>query len=217
MSSKEGTKIYSVTKTKGLLDITGNEYDSRWRDAAVLHDFHYPWESDQPPPTAFRALHNDQWFYCRFDVSDPAVYIHHETRDKHDVVSSSRAEIFFKGDDRLAPYYCLEIDPIGRVLDYQGIYHRNFDFNWSWPAGHLLVHAENRKEGYTIQAAISKTSLRDLGLLKNSNLQAGIFRGDCRPTGDGNFQFRWISWVRPDSETPDFHIASSFGLLHLEE
>jgi hypothetical protein len=27
---------------------------------------------------------------------------------------------------------------------------------------------------------------------------------------------RWISWQRPQSSVPDFHIPSSFGEFHLE-
>lgn len=196
--------------------MTGVINNSLWKQATTLSDFQYPWENNAPPPTTFRALHDNEWFYCLFNVTDPHVYLHHDTNDKMDVVSSSRAEIFFKADDSLDPYYCLEIDPLGRVLDYIGTYHRKFDFNWSWPAGHLSIHAERHKEGYNVQAAISKASLSKLHLLNDNTLQAGIFRGDCFPQDDGKLHFKWISWVRPDSETPDFHIPSSFGLLRLE-
>lgn len=150
-----------------------------------------------------------------FDVSDPAVYIHVEKNDKSEVAASSRAEIFFRSDDRLDPYYCLEIDPLGRVLDYEGTYHRHFNEKWSWPKDHLIVKTNRRDDGYTLEFAISKVSLEKLGLLKEGTLQAGIFRADCVRTS-GETEFKWISWENPDSKTPDFHIPSSFGLLQLE-
>jgi hypothetical protein len=216
-NSTERTKTYSVRKISGSPELSGNGDDIRWRSALVLDDFQYPWEKEKTPPTKFRALHNEDWLYCLFDVTDPAVFIRQEKHDKTEVASSSRAEIFFKADDRLDPYYCLEIDPLGRVLDYEATYHRQFNVRWSWPKDQLIIRTRQRSDGYTIEVAISKASLKALGLLKNNTLQAGIFRADCAPQADGDLRFKWISWVKPDSKTPDFHIPSSFGLLRLED
>lgn len=216
LQSTEKIKTYNIRRTTAEPILSGKGDDPQWKGAEVLTDFHFPWEKEKPYPTTFRALHDDKWVYFLFDVTDPAVHVEIKTNNKMEVAASSRAEIFFKTDDRLDPYYCLEIDPNARVLDYEARHHRQFDVAWSWPKDHLLIKTDRRKDGYTVEFAITKTSLTQLGLLKNNSLQAGIFRADCTPNPGAEPDFKWISWVKPDSPTPDFHIPSSFGLLILD-
>ena len=66
-----------------------------------------------------------------------------------------------------------------------------------------------------VEGSITLASLRDLDLLNNDELQAGLFRGECLKAGDTQSSFSWISWVKPDSDHPDFHIPSSFGVIKL--
>jgi hypothetical protein len=115
------------------------------------------------------------------------------------------------------PYYCLELDPNGRVLDYKAEYYRKFNTEWSWPTGQLVVKASRKAEDYKVEVAIRKESLRGLGVLKGSKLEAGLYRGDCLSLNGDQASMSWISWMNPKSETPDFHIPSSFGCLILEE
>lgn len=213
----EGTKTYQVKKITVAIEPSGKGNHPLWKNASELSDFSYPWEKGTPPLTKFRAMHNDTWLYCLFEVVDDNINIQQITNDKAEVAASSRVEIFFRKDDKLKPYYGLELDPLGRVLDYECTYHRNFNSQWSWPAGHLIVKTERRQNGYSVEIAISKASLEKLGLLKNKTLQAGLYRGDCFLKTDGSPDFKWISWVKPDSKTPDFHIPSSFGILTLED
>ena len=214
---KEVRKIYSVKKISAAIHFTGKGDDPVWQKADLLSDFSYPWEQEKPRPTNFRALHNDEWLYCLFEVTDADINIRRVTDHKSEVASSSRAEIFFKIDDRLNPYYCLEIDPLGRVMDYQGHYYRNFDLNWTWPPEHIAVKTAITETGYTIELALSKVSLKELGLLTNNTLLAGLYRADCSFGVTGEPDFKWISWMKPESKTPDFHIPSSFGTFRLEE
>lgn len=214
---KDGVKQYSVQKINSDIALSGKGADPLWKNASVLSDFRYPWQKESAPATTFRALHNDTWFYGLFDVRDEFVYVHRKTNHKSEVASSSRAEIFFRIDEKLNPYYCLEMDPIGRVLDYKATHYRKFDISWSWPEGHLIIRTEKKKDGYTVEFAISKASLKELGLLKGNKLEAGLFRGDSFPKNEGEPDFKWISWMQPQSETPDFHIPSSFGILMLME
>jgi hypothetical protein len=215
--SKEGRKTYSVKKISEEINTSGKGDHVLWKSANVLSDFNYPWEKEKPLPTRFKALHNDAWVYCLFEVVDDNINIFQDKNHKDEVAASSRVEIFFKKDDKLLPYYCMELDPIGRVLDYEGTYHRNFNGKWSWPAGNLIVKTARTKDGYSVEVAVSKASLSKLGLLQGNTLQAGLYRADCFKTKDGSHDFKWISWVKPDSKTPDFHIPSSFGILRLEE
>ena len=208
-------KKYPVKKIAADVQLTGEGADPQWQQAEILSDFVYPWENETPPSTNFRALHNEAWVYCLFDVTDHQVNIRRETDDKWEVAASTRAEIFLRIDDKLSPYYCLEIDPLARVLDYEGHHYRKFNGKWSWPKDGLIVKSHLRSDGYTIEIAISKASLLQLNLLRDNQLQAGLFRADCLPTKEGRPDFKWASWVRPDADTPDFHIPSAFGILEL--
>lgn len=213
----QGENTYLIKKVNGKLPLTGKGNDPAWYQAPPLTDFRYPWEDDAPPPTTFRALHNDDWVYFLFVVEDDDVNIRTATNQKTEVAASSRAEIFFRIDEKLTPYYCLEIDPLARVLDYEARYHRNFDTSWSWPKDQLVIKTEQRADGYSVEFAISKKSLQALKLLKDNALEAGLFRANCVFRENGEPDFKWISWLQPDAATPDFHIPSSFGILRLEE
>lgn len=210
------TKKYLVKKIDTTLELSGKGDDPRWRKAVLLDDFVYPWEDERPHPTRFRALHHNDWLYCLFEVTDPDVNIFRERDDKWEVAASSRAEIFFRIDEKLTPYYCLEIDPLGRVLDYRGSFHRKFDRDWSWPEKGLVVKTHSTQTGYTLELAFTKASLEQLGLLSKNTLQAGLYRADCFRKNEDR-DFKWISWIRPQSPSPDFHIPSSFGKLELED
>lgn len=210
-------KTYSVNKISGSIHVSGAGDDPLWNKASPLSDFSYPWATETPQKTTFKALHNDSLVYCLFDIDDDHVTISNDKNGKMDVVSSSRAEIFFKMDDHLTPYYCLEIDPKCRVLDYEANYYRKFNFQWSWPDNGLNAKSIVRQNGYSIELAITKTSLQNLDLIRNKTLHAGLFRADCKLQSNGEPAFKWISWVSPDSRTPDFHIPSAFGRLNLQE
>jgi len=214
----EGSKTYTVKKIQGKeLVITGKGDSPLWKNAKELSDFTYPWEKEKPPFTSFKALHSTDWLYCLYNVFDDNINIFVDKNVKSEVGASDRVEIFFKIDDRLSPYYGLEMDPLGRVMDYKAEYYRKFDSKWEWPAGQLIIKTEVRKDGYTVEVAISKKSLKELGLLKDATLMAGLYRGNCIALKGNEANLKWISWVRPDSETPDFHIPSSFGILRLED
>ena len=79
------------------------------------------------------------------------------------------------------------------------------------------MKASRTKDGYNVEVAIRKESLVKLGLLKNNKLEAGLFRGECVSLEGDQANMSWISWLKPTSETPDFHIPSAFGTLVLSE
>lgn len=203
-----------------LLKVEGNEMNPIWEKANVTSDFTNPWEDVEAPKTSFRALWDDDHFYFRYDVEDENVLTYIDKDHKMEVVHSDRVEIFIRKDKKLNPYYCLEMDARGRVLDYVTKFYRDYDYEWEWPKSkNLSVKASENKIGYIVEGAISLSSLRELGLFKNNQLEAGLYRGYCMslPVGDGEADLRWISWVDPKSENPDFHIPSSFGKLKFEK
>ncbi|PKQ65060.1 hypothetical protein BZG02_04300 [Labilibaculum filiforme] len=214
-------KEYVVKRIKhSLLEITGKEMHPVWEMANLNSDFTYPWEQEKAPKTNFRALHDEEYFYFRYDVEDEDVLTFVDQDHKMEVVHSDRVEIFFRKDEELNPYYCLEMDARGRVLDYLTRYYRDFDYEWQWPdSKDLEVKASVNGTTYVVEGAIKLSSLVELGLLKNHTLEAGLYRAYCMklPEEGGDADLRWISWVKPDSKEPDFHIPSSFGKLKFED
>ena len=187
-----------------------------WDDALVLRGFSYPWSAQPPPGMSFRALWDDERFYFRFDVETTRALTYVHINNKIEVVDSDRVEIFLRCNDQLDPYYCLEMDPLGRVLDYRARFYRKFEYEWQWPGeNQLQVKSNYRKSGYIVEGYITIASLKELNLLNNNELQAGLFRGECLKMRDPQSSFAWISWVKPESVRPDFHIPSSFGVIRL--
>ncbi|MDE5421256.1 carbohydrate-binding family 9-like protein [Ancylomarina sp. DW003] len=213
-------KIYNVKKiASNQLTVEGTIMNPVWEQANINSDFSFPWENEEALKTTFRALYDDENFYFRFDVQDDNVLTYVRENHKMEVVDSDRVEIFFRQDDKLNPYYCLEMDARGRVLDYTTRYYRDFDYEWQWPqTGNLSIKASKKKDIYVVEGSISLDSLKELGVLKNNQLEAGLYRGYCMslPEENNAANLRWISWVNPEVEKPDFHIPSSFGKLVLE-
>jgi len=211
-------KTYKVNKTATPIEITGEGTDQAWEQAQILTDFTYPWREETAPQTTFRSLWDDTYLYFLYRAEDPDIVTKKRGLGERDAVDSDRVEIFFKSDDNMDPYYALEMDALGRVLDTQGRYHRNIDYNWNWPEGHFVLKASIDSEGYWVEGSITWESLRQLGMYKDDHmLKAGLYRGEYANLEDGAIDIKWISWVMPDSPTPDFHIPSSFGVLELVE
>ncbi len=199
------------------LDINGKGDNTIWLKAPKLTSFIYPWNEGSPPSMSFQSLHNTKWLYGLYIVMDTKPIISYTDQNaKTDVLASDRVEIFLRKNKKMNPYYALELDSKGRIFDNEARYHRSFNQNWTWPQGELIVKTNAFSNGYSLEFAISKKSLRKLGLLNKNRIQAGLFRGECISLKGREAEFKWISWVRPDSPTPDFHIPSSFGVLILE-
>ena len=187
-----------------------------WQSAVKLSDFSSPWLRTKDTGTTFHALHDGTYFYFRFDVEESNILIYEKEHTKFDVLNSERVEIFFRQDPELKRYYGLEMDPLGRVYDYQSSYYRQSDKTWSWPEGHLELETGRTSMGYWLQGRISFDALRDLKLIQEGGvIQAGLYRGRCLEIKDDQASFDWITWVDPQTESPDFHVPSSFGLLEL--
>jgi Carbohydrate family 9 binding domain-like len=218
-SSDQMTKTYEVKSIdEGLLNINGKGDNPIWKQANILSEFQYPWNEGTPPLMTFQALHDGDYLYGLYRVIDQKkILIYQQNNTKREILSSDRVEIFFRKDEKMDPYYGLELDPLGRIYDQEAHFHRKFNSEWTWPAGELLVKGEINPTGYTLEFAISKKSLIKLGLLSNNKIESGLYRGECIELDGNKADFKWISWVKPDSQTPDFHIPSSFGILFLEK
>ena len=211
-------KQYTVYKVSAPIEITGAGVDPEWSEAPILEDFSYPWRADSPPQTSFRALWSQEYLFFLFEAMDPVIQFKVDRLQKVEPVDSDRVELFFKADDKMNPYYSLEMDALGRVLDTEGRFYRKIDFDWQWPSGHLEVKAEIKEGSYTVEGQISLESLRQLGMYKDDRqLQVGVYRAEYVFEEMRRVNARWISWVDPQSEQPDFHIPTSFGIFKLED
>lgn len=215
-SCNSNMKSYTVKKIDQTIEITGKGTDIIWKKANDLTDFSYPWRTEIAPKTSFKALYNDTHFYFLYRATDPDIITKERGLGERDAVDSDRVEIFFKANDKMNPYYALEMDALGRVLDTEGRFYRKIDFDWGWPKGELLLKATTDQEGYWVEGSISFQSLRKLGMYKDDHiLKAGLYRGEYVTEANGDIITKWISWVKPAAEKPDFHIPSSFGILKL--
>ncbi|MEY3499852.1 MAG: hypothetical protein RL308_1521 [Bacteroidota bacterium] len=198
------------------LKISGKGKDSLWDKANILLDFCSPWDSDEIKKIEFKALWSKDTFFFRFKVNDSEIHI--DTTDNYidSINNSDRVELFFRTNDSLDPYYCLEIDPTPRIMDFKAHPNKQFDFAWNWSSKDIKVKSSIVKNAFTVEGAISITSLTKLGLIKDGKIEAGIYRAKYNKQKDGSYMPTWITWVNPNTELPNFHTSSSFGVLLLE-
>lgn len=185
-------------------------HEVEWDKAFHLSDFTFPWNRGRKEDMVFSALWDGISFFFRFEVNNPTPKISDDT-SALEVVQSERVEMFFRQDQDMTPYYCLEIDTNARLLDYKAMYHRAFDFSWCWPHGELSIESVPVDKGYIIQGQLSVSSLKQLGLWNDGCMEIGLFRANSLGYHNGQIQFDWSSWVTPDSTSPDFHIPATFG------
>jgi hypothetical protein len=187
-----------------------------WEEISKLEDFSFPWKGEKAPETQFQAFHNDLYLHFRFIAfcNSPLVYV--KDNHKMEVINSERVEIFFRKDPQMKPYYCLEMDPLGRVLDYKANYYRHFDYEWKWPE-YLSIQTKILDKNYELHGKISLAILEQLRLIQNNEIQVGLFRGHCIRLESGKALMEWISWIDPGTEKPDFHNASAFGIIKLKD
>ncbi len=223
-------KTYLVRKSGEPLVKKGGELAAvtAWDSGAeVLTDFAYPWADAVAPRTEFRALWDGEWLAFRYEIEDADVVLGEGVDAKERVIGSDRAELFFSTGPELMPYYCLEIDPRGNVLDYEARFHRQM--NWDWRCAGLVVEAGLGEKGYWVHAALPLSLLRELGCLQQDEggsgkgegsglyLIAGLYRAEFRHGAEGEVLQDWISWIHPGTPRPDFHVPGSFGRLRLLE
>lgn len=182
-------------------------------------DFSYPWSEETAPRTVFQAHAKDGRLHFHFDVEDSDVVVEEKWSGQSTLDGEDRVEIFFANDETLADYWCIEIDPLGRVHDYHARHYREFDSDWNCPS--LQVTAQRTAAGYEVTGSVALQTLGDLlgqPVQRGTSIHVGLFRADFfGPPGAtrGESPTNWISWERPASPQPDFHIPSAFRLWQI--
>jgi hypothetical protein len=216
MNIEDNKKVYNVNYLKGeLMVITGKGTCEFWDKAEILSNFVSPWNESAFEKIEFRALWDTKNLCFQFKVFDPKVYIDKNTNIVQSINNSDRVELFFRINETLNPYYCLEIDPTPRVMDFKALPNKVFDFSWDWPKEEIVVRSSIYTTYFTVEGSISLASLTDLGLLNEGNIEAGIYRAKYNIKEDGHYIPTWISWVNPKTKSPNFHTPKSFGVLKL--
>lgn len=215
-SMEKGNNIYKVNLIKeAVVTITGKGESAAWEKAEVLTQFISPWDSKEPSRIEFRALWDEKYFFFCFTVFDAKIHIVDEDDSIDSINNSDRVELFFRPDESLNPYYCLEMDSNARIMDFIAYPEKKLDFNWNWPKNHITVKSSKNDISFTVEGAVSIDSLNELELIKGNKIEAGIFRAKYNSEDTINFEPTWITWIDPQTETPNFHIASSFGVFRL--
>lgn len=213
-------KLYEVKKVAlNDIEISGLGKSNAWQMANPLTDFSYPWNDGTPPLTTFKALWDAKHLFFNFTVEDECIITNNSEADQNSqIIESDRVELFFKSDEKLIqPYYCLEMDSASRILSSKTRYYRQHEYSFKWPGDNpVFVKTSLTNNGYIVEGAIKIEALKSLNLLNSNILQTGIYRGNFIKVGS-KFEPRWISWINPNSEKPDFHFPSSFGLMKLVE
>lgn len=212
--AEECRKTYVATRTETPPRIDGVIGADEWPKDRWDDSLSFPWKSRPAPPTSFAAVVDDGGLSFAFRVQDEdVVLLGDESEGEMVVARGDRVEVFLSLDPRLERYYSVEIDPLGRVLDYAARFYRRFDDGWDFPG--LERAARRRPDGYDVEARFSLEGIRSLGLdvSPGATLLAGVFRGEFSSRDGQRPDESWISWVRPFVDQPDFHVPSAFGCL----
>jgi hypothetical protein len=204
-------KEYRVKMTSRPPVVDGEIGPSEWADAVELADFTLHWETVPTPATSFKSVTDGENLYFSYSVTDNDLVLWEEVSDEMDVVMEDRVELFFAPDRSLKTYYCFEIDPLGRALDNSGSLGQKIDPDWDCPGA--VFKGTVRENGYVLEGLIPLKSLQDIGVYTPGKIMlTGLYRAEFNNTGDPKApDMHWISWIKPDSGTPNFHIPSSFG------
>ncbi len=150
--------------------------------------------------TLFKFDTDGERLRFRFEVVDHTVTAVPKPERERDLEKGDRVEVFFSpSPDMDRTYYCIEIDPEGRVLDYCGTFPRKFDYDWRCRT--LCVKTERRPDGYSVSGSIAKSELIEMGL-DLGDFWMGAFRADF---ASGGRLVSWSSLLPLGEGEPDFH------------
>lgn len=178
----------------------GNYGDSVFEipGAGMIDGLHAPWDG-LDDSTKFRCFCDRDNLYFFYDVKDSTVTLTENFGGEADVEPEDRVEIFFSPEPDMEQYYCAEIDPLGRVLDYSCRFPSIMDYSWDFST--LETFGRLTGDGYSVFGKISRKELERLGLKPCKIVYIGVFRADFHADGTVN----WYSHVETDDESPFFH------------
>jgi len=217
VSADESPGVYRLEYIPSATpDIDGLAGDESWKSAQVETAFSFPWITREPPSTAFRAFYNQASLYLMFEVEDRDLVIIPGESEKS-VASGDRVEVFIAVREDMSRYFCLEIGPHGKVLDYSASFYRKFDEDWDLEG--LRTAGRVTQTGYTVEAEIPLQWFKNnvnFDIENEKQLLIGLYRGEFSHDRRGGITEEWISWIDPETPEPDFHVPSSLGRFILD-
>ncbi len=186
------------------------------KNPKVIRNFTFPWSDKAAPRTELSAYSDGMLLHFTFDVDDSDIVIAREWRGESTLDGEDRVELFFATDAALARYWCIEIDPLGRVHDYAASHYRRLDSAWNCPG--LRTAARHTGNGYHVEASVPFATLSSLlgtPVGAGTEVRVGFFRAEFHGATRGEVADNWLSWVRPATEQPDFHVPSAFRLWRI--
>lgn len=200
----------SVEKvTDGTITVDG--YDTDWDTSPQVTGLVDPWHDAQMDQTRFLTCSDNENLYLLYKVHDEHIYCA-DGNEERSVDYCDRIEFFICKDEQMNEYYCLEIDPNGKVMDYRAAYHRNFDYGWTCDIIDVGTSISNNE--YLIEAAIPLEWLKENCFISDSDeIIFGIYRADRRNKDDSVID--WYTWIDPGTPGPEFHVPGTLGKLIL--
>ncbi len=171
-----------------------------WTKVPVSRTFHAPW-SGLKDDSRFQCYLSKNYFYFKFQVNDPTLTLKRPFRKKLDVAEEDRVEIFMSATADMKVYYCMEMDPDGKALDYKAGYYRKFDYDWSFASLEMETQKAADLKSYTVAGRLSTAEMKRLGI-SPQKFYLGVFRADF----DTPKKVVWYSLLRKYRKTADFHL-----------
>ena len=160
--------------------------------------FHAPWDH-LSNRNRFYSYSSEERFFFTFEVLDSTLTLTEPFTSEADVEPEDRVELFFSPARGMNEYYCAEIDPKGRVLDYKARHYRQFDYSWNFTS--LKVSTQLTPWGYRIGGSLLRSELEQLGCNLEKGFWMGIFQDDFQQDGS----VHWYSFIPTADTVPDFH------------
>lgn len=167
------------------------------------HGLYAPW-SGLTNDTRFTCHCSADRFFFNFEVTDSTLTLTEPFTKETDVEPEDRVEVFFSPDDKLTEYYCAEIDPMGRALDYRAHYYRDFDKTWNFAT--LEINSAITDWGYRVMGSITLDELHSLGIDTKKGFYMAVLQGEFTPAG----KQLWYSLKYGDTAKADFHKPDVF-------
>jgi hypothetical protein len=204
------SKTISLVFSDREIIIDGLNKKGEWESIDSIAGFSAPWSSIGYDQTVFKCFCSNTFFYFYFDVIDNTI-ITYNFEEELTVAKEDRVELFFSAKSDLSKYYCIEMDPLGRKLDYSAQFYRKFEETWNF--NQVDIAARITPDGYVVEGRIPLSELENLGIKESFYL--GIFRADF--TGKRTDEVNWYSWIDPKCSAPDFHIPTALGKCSMKK
>lgn len=196
------------------ITVDASPLEKEWEHAKQITSFINPWNKQAEPYTEVNFLWDGTKLYFNFLANDKEIVLADKFTNKHDVCIEDRVELFFSPNLPLTEYYSLELDPIGRVLDYKVEFYRKFDESWN-TGKHMQLKGKLTPDGYCVEGAIDQHLLKEL-TNGQKTFYLGVYRAECSKNKKGKTVYEWLCIKEPHLPEADFHVKETFVKVTLK-